>query len=274
MKLQTLITLLLFAVATYGCGAKNLDDAMSDGAKKLTTPAILDLLSGSTVQADGYGEKAEIHFLENNKLTATNKSGDKDSGNWTVDEAEMLCIRFYLWGEKQTLCYQVYETDDGLLLFNKKGIQLYRFTILEQGSTHFDEHIKYVSKDGNKPSVTDAKNNSGNLPPQPTAPQITKKTTEDVQFFVRQTAQNCPRCNLAKANLTGQVLIGANLEGANLTEADLTGAVLRRANLKGANLYKANLKNANLMGADLTGANLSEADLSGTNTQGAIGYQP
>ena len=51
-----------------------------------------------------------------------------------------------------------------------------------------------------------------------------------------KTTDECPRCDLSQANLTGAYLRGANLTGANLTEADLTGANFYRANLANANL--------------------------------------
>nr|MBF0220671.1 pentapeptide repeat-containing protein [Desulfobulbaceae bacterium] len=178
-------------------------------------------------------------------------------------------MRFYQWGEKQTLCYLVYESNNDFLLFNNKGMQLYSFTLLEKGSTNFEEGISHTSSKTNANNSADEAIKDAHQPEKIT---ITPKTTEDVQFIVRQTAQNCPGCNLAKARLAGQVLIGANLEGANLAEADLSNTVLRRANLRGANLYKTNLQDANLMGADLTGANLTEAVLTGALTQGAIGY--
>lgn len=269
MKLVFTFSIFIFCILSVaGCGTKNLEDAVEDGAQKLNGPAIQNIISGSKVSATGYGQEAEIFFHENHKISATNTSKDKDTGNWKIDD-DQLCMRFYQWGEKQTLCYLVYETDNEFLLFNNKGMKLYSFTMIEKGSTNFEEGITHASSKTNMSNDSTATVNRDI--PVPEKINITQKTIEDVQFFVRQTAQNCPGCNLAKAQLKGQILIGANLEGANLTEADLSNTVLRRANLKGANLYKANLQEANLIGADLTGANLSEANMTDALTQGAVG---
>ncbi|MBA3015366.1 MAG: pentapeptide repeat-containing protein [Proteobacteria bacterium] len=96
---------------------------------------------------------------------------------------------------------------------------------------------------------------------QPESILASPHAAEDANYIIRSNAQDCAGCNLAHANLSGQLLVGANLQGANLTEANLSGANLRRANLKGANLYRADLRGADLAGADLTGANLTEAIL-------------
>jgi hypothetical protein len=269
-RLIFLLLLLSLAVILSGCGTKNLESAVNKGAVQLDGAALKKLFTGSTVHASGYGQEAEIIFHENNKLSATNTNKEKDSGKWSVRDDDLLCMQFYQWGEKQTLCYLVYDQDNNLLLFNKQGLQLYSFTITEKGPVNLEEEIHYSSpsEEKIKSPATSASPESKQPPPIP----FTRKTAEDVQFILRQTAQNCPGCNLAKAQLSGHILIGANLEGANLTEADLSDAVLRRANLQGANLYKANLRDADLMGANLTGANLTEADLTGAKTQGAIGY--
>src|SRR6266568_2023029 len=58
-------------------------------------------------------------------------------------------------------------------------------------------------------------------------------------------SKDCPKCDLA----------GANLKRLDLKEADLAGANLARANL-----HRANLAGANLAGANLTGANLNKTD--------------
>ena len=70
----------------------------------------------------------------------------------------------------------------------------------------------------------------------------------------------CIKCNLIGANLSGDNLGGADLTDANLVQARLSGA-----NLSGTNLYKANLIGANLGGANLTKADLYKANLTGAN---------
>jgi hypothetical protein len=71
--------------------------------------------------------------------------------------------------------------------------------------------------------------------------------------------RDCPKCELAGADLFLSNLEGANLAGANLAKADLRGANLREANLSGANL----------MGADLRGVALDNANLTGTRMDNA-----
>jgi len=270
-QLTIFLPLLSILILLAGCGTKNIESAVDRGAVKLDGPSLKQLLTGSTVHASGYGQEAEIIFHKNNTLSATNKNHEENSGKWTITD-DLLCMRFYQWGEKQTICYLIYNENDTLLLFNKEGLQLYSFTITERSADIVKEGIHYTPST-EKPTSAPITSAPREIQPPPQS-IVTPKTTEDVKFFVRQTAQNCPGCNLAKAQLSAQVLIGANLKGANLTEADLSHAVLRRANLQGANLFKANLRNANLMGADLTGANLTEADLTGAKVQGVIGYTP
>ena len=65
----------------------------------------------------------------------------------------------------------------------------------------------------------------------------------------------CPRCDLYKANLRGANLWEANLKGANLSGAYLENTNLEYADLEYANLSGANLKDANLGDANLEGAN-------------------
>ncbi|UPT96669.1 pentapeptide repeat-containing protein [Bradyrhizobium barranii subsp. apii] len=80
---------------------------------------------------------------------------------------------------------------------------------------------------------------------------------------------NLSGTNLSEANLSGANLIRANLTGANLTVTDLTGARLGGANLSRADLFRAKLIEANLSGADLSGANLTAAKLNGAGLRRA-----
>ena len=142
------------------------------------------------------------------------------------------------------------------------------FTITEQGD-QLEEKISGPDQEGGqtvKPATAQTTSTASAIPAPPDSPT-------DIKFIVRQSARNCPGCNLAGAPLAGADLLGADLEGANLTKADLSTAVLRHANLKGANLYKTNLKGADLAGADLTGANLTGADLTGANLEGVQGLK-
>lgn len=78
-------------------------------------------------------------------------------------------------------------------------------------------------------------------------------------------AEGCPGCDLAGANLNGMNLIGQDLSGANLNGANLGSAELYNANLSGADLTNANLANANLSGANFRGATMTGANLNGVH---------
>ena len=82
--------------------------------------------------------------------------------------------------------------------------------------------------------------------------------------------KECPKCNLAgadlsEANLIGANLAGANLAGANLEKADLRQAYLIGSNFNNANLYQANLGNSILMLSSLENSNLSKSNLQAAN---------
>ncbi len=81
--------------------------------------------------------------------------------------------------------------------------------------------------------------------------------------------KECPRCNLAGADLSGTTLAGANLEGTNLEGTNLEGADLRKAYLIGADLNNANLYEANLGNSILMSSSLENSDLEGANLQAA-----
>lgn len=76
---------------------------------------------------------------------------------------------------------------------------------------------------------------------------------EHLKYLKR--TNECPNCDLYKANLRGAKLWEANLKGANLRSADLSGAYLENTNLEYANLSGANLEYANLEGANRLGGN-------------------
>jgi len=267
---QTIIFLGL-TIALFGCSTERIDSAVKNGATKLSGHEIRELLTGSTVKSQGYGQEAEIKYLGNGNLSAKNKDNDKDVGVWQVDNNEMLCIKFRKWGQGDKLCYWLYKEGREYKQFNKSGILAYSFTITEQGGSKFQEGVTFTDQKSKTVSETTSASPQNtatriSVPAQPISP-------EDLKFIVRKTARNCPGCNLAHAQLSGANLLNANLEGANLTGADLSGTVLRHANLEGANLYKTNLRGANLSGANLTGANLTDADMADANLAGAVGIK-
>ncbi len=86
----------------------------------------------------------------------------------------------------------------------------------------------------------------------------------------------CPKCDLSKADLSGGGCPGSDFSEANLSGANLEGVVMNEATLQGANLSNANLtdaifESANLKGVNLTGADLTRTDLSGADLSGATG---
>lgn len=80
---------------------------------------------------------------------------------------------------------------------------------------------------------------------------------------------DCPKCDLSGAVLTGMDLSKAKLEGANLSGADLTKASLRMADMAGANLSESKLSGAVFEAADLFQANLSGASIEEALFEGA-----
>ncbi len=251
-----LFPLVGFLLLLMSCGKHDLDSTIQQGSKKFSALQLNDLVSGSSVQMDGYGQTATVEFRQDGTMSGTNTSGEKDKGEWRVKEDE-LCLRFKDWGEGDIVCYQVVQNDSKYMLYNRKGMMIFDFKVLAPGAKEDRKNIvakPIVEGSADQPSSS----GSGVAPTREVLPS-SPQAAADVDFIIRQSAQNCPGCNLSRAQLAGQTLIGANLQGANLAEADLSNVNLRRANLRGANLYRANLRHADLSGADLTGANLSEA---------------
>lgn len=242
-----------------GCASHDHDTASQAEGKKLSGRQVREVVNGSSVRLEGYGQEATVDFSGDGTMNGSNTSGEKDKGEWQV-KGDTLCLRFEKWGEGDSICYQVEGGGSDYQLFNRKGMMVYDLTVITPGAP-----ATAVQTPRPAPSPTPR----GEAPPPrssgpgldparelfPPSPQA----EADVEYIIRQSAKNCPGCNLAQAQLSGQDLMGANLQGANLTEADLSHANLRRANLRGANLYRANLRQADLAGADLTGANLTEA---------------
>lgn len=257
-KNHLLLAMLGLVFLLTNCGKHELDSTLQQGAKKLGVRQVTALVDGSSLQMEGYGQSATVEFRQDGTLFGTNTIGEKDKGEWKV-KGDDLCISFKKWGQGDAVCYQVVQNGEDYQLYTRKGMMSYDVIVLTAGEKIIPQEVP--------PTVV---NGSGVTAPSPAETKTTTVHSEallapspqaaaDVDFILRQSAQNCPGCNLARAQLAGQTLIGANLQGANLTEANLSHANLRRANLRGANLYRADLRQADLAGADLTGANLSEA---------------
>jgi uncharacterized protein YjbI with pentapeptide repeats len=93
---------------------------------------------------------------------------------------------------------------------------------------------------------------------------------------IRAGHHDCPRCELAGANLTNQCVKYGNLEGADFDGARLVLMCMSYANFSGAtfrgtDLSGANLAHARLDGADLSGARLSITSIKGTDLSRARG---
>jgi hypothetical protein len=277
-KIKQTIILLGLTITLFGCGTEHMDAAVENGAHKLSGHEIRKLLTGSTVKSSGYGDEAEIKYLDSGKLSAKNMDKDKDVGLWSVDDQERLCLKFRKWGQGDKICYWIYQDGEKYKQFNKSGLLTYTFTVTEHGANFQEQYdndrmrgITYSEKEGiTTPQSIHSGSKSATVKTKISVP-LPPASPADLRFITRKTARNCPGCNLAHAQLSGANLLNANLEGANLAGADLSAAILRHANLRGANLYKASLRGANLSGADLTGANLTGTDLTDTNLAGAAG---
>lgn len=255
MKKLRLFSLVCFAFLLTHCASHDLDSTALNGGKVLTAPQLKDLVHGSSMSLEGYGQTATVEFNQDGSLKGSNRAGEKDTGQWKVIKDE-LCLRFKKWGAGDINCYRVVErVGQKYELFNRKGMSVYDLNVVTPGQA--------PAKASNAALTTaaPAQENESDQQSQPQPILTSPHAAEDVNYIIRQNAKNCPGCNLARANLSGQSLVGANLQGANLAGADLSHTNLRRANLKGANLYQADLRGADLSGADLTGANMTEAIL-------------
>jgi len=101
--------------------------------------------------------------------------------------------------------------------------------------------------------------------------ELVKKGITPSKFSADQLrgSNQCPKCDLNGANLSGARLNRADLSEANLRNADLSWANLNGAGLVGTDLSNADLSNANLSWSDLRGANLTEATLTRVNLTGS-----
>lgn len=259
-KILCLLPAIALLFLLGGCVGHDLDATIAHGAKQLSASQLRELVNGSTVQLAGFGQQATVEFSGDGTMSGKNTAGEKDKGRWQVRKDE-LCIHFKKWVQGDARCYRVAASGDTYQLFSRKGMMIYDLTVITPGLP--DTPMIPLTQPAT-PAYHGSTAQQPSASPMPQEQQreevpVTRQTVEDVRYILRQNAQNCPGCNLAHAQLSGQRLMGANLQGANLTEADLSHANLRRANLRGANLYRANLQGADLAGADLTGANLSEA---------------
>lgn len=225
------------------------------GLEPLDTSAIEKLLAGTTFQLESIDFNGSVFFRENMKIAAKDQWGGEDSGSWSLEPEDRICIKFRSWYFGDTNCYRIIEENNNKILFFSSN-----------GAIRYTGIRKQVDSNGK----TDKKRTSQGVKQekQPrdskfTPPENGKKESVKDRFV--RLARNCPDCNLSGVDLSGAHLANANLAGANLAGANLTGANLRLANLAGADLSEAQLIRTNLPGANLTGANLTGANLSGSN---------
>lgn len=246
----TVITLALIIAAT-GCAPTAARPPGPGSA--LTAGELRALISGQTIRARGYGEQAELVYAANGTVSGSNPAGEKNDGRWSITPEGQLCQQFKRWGHGDRICYTVFKQGESYQEFTANGLLAYTLEVAGKPG------------EGGKPAVQ--------TEPRPPAAIVTnpETTKSDLRYLVRETARNCPGCNLGAADLAGAELTGANLEGANLAGANLAGSTLRRANLRRAKLNQANLREADLKGADLEGADLTQADLTAAKLAGAKG---
>lgn len=225
------------------------------GLRPLETSAIEKLLSGITLQLESIDFNASVSFQEDKQIIAKDQWGEEDTGSWSLEPEDRICMKFRSWYYGDTNCFHIIEENrNKILFFTPNGAIRYTGTRAQEAPK------ERVVKKGSKQKIEQVKlqQDSEVDPPR----NVKKESAKD--RFTRL-ARNCPGCNLSGVDLNGAQLANANLEGANLSDADLTGANLRLANLTGADLSNARLIRANLPGASLIGANLTGADLSGSN---------
>jgi hypothetical protein len=267
------ICLLLTLVLLSGCATSTQNRMLQEGKSQLNADQIYQAVSGNTLYLEAIDFSAWVHFLDNGRVSARNRSNNTDTGKWDINSDKQLCMKFNVWFYGDERCFSMVEEGTGrYVLFTTNGARAYSATA-GKGDT---EKLAKTARKKDKTYLREQMAGGGEAaedsrPPQTVAATPTRVTPapppppEEIRHTLATMARNCPNCNLAGADLKGVDLITANLAGANLAGADLSGANLRRANLAGANLAGAILVNTNLPGANLANCNMSEADLSGAN---------
>jgi uncharacterized protein YjbI with pentapeptide repeats len=245
----------------FACAPVTINQFLSDGQKPLTQRQLQVLISNQSIHLEAIDFDAQVHYLPNGHLTATNRQGVKDSGKWNISSESRLCMKFSQWYYGDLKCYQVFNDKDNYVFFTTNGARYYTATM--PGGNGYDaanhsrnEISNHEAQSRDAPAVLSESNSTR------TTVFLSEAEKRRALFNL---ARNCPDCNFAGVDLRGAELIAANMAGANLAGADLREANLRRANLSGANLSGANLAGSNLAGADLSNCDLSDADLTGSN---------
>lgn len=243
------------------CAPVTINQFLADGKKPLSQQQLQELIGDQSLHLEAIDFDAQVHYLPNGLLAATNRQGVKDSGKWSISSDSLLCMKFDLWYYGDLKCYQVFSDQGKYVFFTTNGARYYTGTMSAKNAHEATTHS------GNENNNTDGQSSrayGGLSDSNSTRTTVSFSDAEKKRALV-SLARNCPDCNFAGVDLRGAELIAANLAGANLSGADLREANLRRANLSGANLFGANLTGTNLAGADLSNCDLTNADLTGSN---------
>lgn len=252
-----LLPALALLLSGSGCATTSSPPSGSSRGSALSGAELRALLSGQTFRVNGYGEQAELVYGSDGSVSGSNPQGEKNDGRWSINPEGQLCQQFKRWGHGDRICYTVYRQGEIYQEYTANGLLAYT--------------LEATARRAAAPSAPPAAGRNETSPDKPALVADPETTKNDLRYLVRETAKNCPACNLSGAELAGADLSGANLAGTNLVEANLAGSNLRRANLEGANLTRANLRGAELKGANLEGANLTETDLTAANLSGVKG---
>ena len=277
--------LLLAAVlllALGGCATRQ-QDLLAQGGKLLNGTDLRRLVTGSVLDMQGYGTRAEVALHPDGTLWASNSDGESSPGRWRISDEGRLCLAFKRWGYREEHCFTVIGQEGRYYQFATPGRLAGSFRIVQQGDWNAEIPSKAAAARQTAPLPSPA----AGQPPvaTPAAPVKTpplpgqrpalhsRNTSLDNAHLLARMAQDCAGCNLADADLAHADLTGARLAGATLALANLREAILRHADLAGADLRnadlrKADLRNADLRGADLTGALLDGALLDGARLDG------
>lgn len=246
--------LLLALGALCACAPVTMKQVASQGGVVLSKPQLQELLADHTLHLESIDLDAQVHYLPDGHLSATSLQGDKESGKWSLSDADELCMKFAHWYYGDLKCYKVFREKNSYIFFTANGARAYTAT----SPTTSNIAARGPASDTST-SITAEQDDS------PAAPL----NQEESKHNLLSLARNCPDCDLAGIELVDAQLVAANLAGANLSGANLSGAQLMGTNLAGANLRGADLTDADLTGSNLIRANVTDAKLSGAVLLGA-----
>jgi hypothetical protein len=269
----------------FGCAISSRNQLLDAGQTALEAESLKTLVSDKPFQLTAIDFDGKVNFQKNGKISARNRSGEKNTGRWDVTPENSLCLKFSSWYFGDQKCYSVFADTESTsyIFFTSNGARYFTATPISDNPGELKRQQQGRSSTYNKRETATV---SKQAQPEPSTQQVMIATPApspskaEMKHLLITTALNCPACDFTGVDLSNADLTGANLAGANLAAANLRKANLRRANLTGANLTGADLTTANLPGADLsnctlrdanfTGANLVKANFTGALTDGII----